>query len=122
MNEQDKYYEAALEWEARYRNALLWIRAVAGMHYFGGAFEPEHMRSLANLAARALNGDDLPDFEESTVKARKKAAKWAGRLGREMAEQEAGSEDQALLPLLRRGRLVCPGAGSLHGAGPRGPG
>ena len=41
--------------EQRYRNALLWIRTIAGMHYFGDAFNPEHMRALANLAADALS-------------------------------------------------------------------
>lgn len=87
MND-DRYYQAALEWEARYRNALSWIRMIAAMHYLGGAFEPEHMRSIANVAANALDGKDLPDFEVSTAKARKKASKWAERFGREMAEQE----------------------------------
>jgi hypothetical protein len=41
--------------EYRYANALKWIRTVAGLHYFGGAFDPEHMRALANLAG---NDDD----------------------------------------------------------------
>lgn len=83
------HYQAALEWEERYRNALSWIRMIAAMHYIGGAFEPEHMRDLANVAANALDGKDLPDFEESTAKARKKASKRAARFGREMAGQEA---------------------------------
>ncbi len=84
----ERLYQAALEQEQRYRNALLWLRLIAFGHYFGGAFDPEHMRDLANVAARALNGEDLPDFDESAAKARKKAAKWAERFGREMAGED----------------------------------
>jgi hypothetical protein len=89
MQDLEREYGLAREHEERYRNALLWVRTIAGMHYLGGAFEPEHMRDLANLAANALTGRDLADFEESAVKARKKAAKWAERFGRELAEQGA---------------------------------
>lgn len=85
----ERDYQAARVWEERYRNALEWVRMIAMMHYLGGAFESVHMRDLAYVAANALDGRDLPDFEESTAKARKKAARWAERLGREMAEQEA---------------------------------
>lgn len=80
---------AAMAEAERYRGALLWIRLIAFGHYSGGAFDPEHMRDIANLAANVLNGKELPDFEESAAKARKKAAKWAERFGQEMAEQGA---------------------------------
>jgi hypothetical protein len=52
------------------RNALFWIHYIAGMHYIGQAFEPDHMRALSNLAADALAGKDLPDYEEAMKKAR----------------------------------------------------
>jgi hypothetical protein len=72
---------AAARSEYRCRNALLWIRTIAGMHYFGGAFDPEHMRSIANLAADALGGKDLPDCLEASRAARARAhemaAKWS---------------------------------------------
>ena len=67
--------------ELRNENALKWIRLIAGMHYFGGAFEPEHMRGIANIAADALTGKrDLPDFDESMARSEKKARKWADQL------------------------------------------
>jgi hypothetical protein len=67
---------------ARMENALLWIRHLAGLHYLGDAFEPEHMRTLANIAADALgppppDGEDvpraLPDFMEVQAEARVEA-------------------------------------------------
>lgn len=67
--------------EYRYANALRWIRAIAGMHYFGGAFDPEHMRSIANIAADALAGNrDLPDCEEALAKSQARAQKMADEL------------------------------------------
>jgi hypothetical protein len=74
--------------EQRYRNALLWIRTVAGLHYFGGAFNPEHMRTLANLAANALDGRDLPDFEERMADARREASEMADALGFELVDDD----------------------------------
>lgn len=74
--------------EARLRNALLWIRQVAALHYFGGAFEPEHMRHLANLAADALGGRELPDWEERMKDARRRAREWADALGVELVSDE----------------------------------
>lgn len=51
--------------EYRYQNALKWIQAAAMLHYIGGAFEPEHMRAIGNLAADALSGRrDFPDYDE----------------------------------------------------------
>lgn len=79
--------------EYRYENALKWIRLITGLHYFGGAFEPEHMRSLANLAADALSGDrDLPDFEEAQAKTQERARKMADRL---QAVMDEGRDDDA---------------------------
>lgn len=40
--------------------ALEHIRRIAFLHYFGGAFDPEHMREISNLAASALCGMDIP--------------------------------------------------------------
>jgi hypothetical protein len=66
----------------RYENALKWIRLITGLHYFGGAFEPEHMRQLANIAADALAGTrDLPDFEESQERSKRKASELAEAFG-----------------------------------------
>jgi Ni,Fe-hydrogenase III component G len=72
--------------EKQYENALLWIRTVAGMHYFGGAFNPEHMRTLANLAADALDGKELPDFEARMAAAKQDAREMADVLGLELTE------------------------------------
>lgn len=44
-------------------NTLKWIRFNAGLHYIGQAFDPEHMRFLANMAAEGIYGDKLPDFD-----------------------------------------------------------
>jgi hypothetical protein len=66
--------------ELRYLNALKWIRHIAGMHYFGGAFDPEHMRGLANVAADAMMGRELPDWDEAMEKAQEKARKWADKM------------------------------------------
>ncbi len=82
------YDQMAAEAE-RYRNALLWMRTIAGMHYFGGAFNPEHMRSLSDLAAKALDGQDLPDFEESMAESRREARRMAEEWGRTLAADEA---------------------------------
>jgi hypothetical protein len=61
----------------RYRNALVWVRHVAGLHYMGGAFDPEHMRDLANMATAALQGNDLPDYGETMARGRQKAEEYA---------------------------------------------
>lgn len=82
--------------EYQYENALKWIRLITGLHYFGGAFEPEHMRALANIAANALAGTrDLPDFDEAQEASQRKAAEWAARLGLNLADDdtEAGGSD-----------------------------
>jgi hypothetical protein len=53
-----------------YRNALEHIRVDASIHYLGGAFEPAHMRAIANFATEALSGKDIPRhpvYEEPEV-------------------------------------------------------
>lgn len=61
------------------RNALEHIRIAALLHYVGQAFDPEHMRGIANIATNALNGvaiPPMPDPEEI----RTRAAVWAAML------------------------------------------
>ena len=61
--------------EADYlRNAFMWVHYIASMHYIGQAFEPDHMRALANLAADALARKDLPSFAEATERAQERAS------------------------------------------------
>jgi hypothetical protein len=76
--------------EGRYRNALLWIRTIAGMHNFGDAFNPEHMRTLANLAGDALAGKDIPDFDERMAEAKVRAQEMADALGIELTGDDDG--------------------------------
>jgi hypothetical protein len=66
--------------EYRYQNALKWLRSLAGLHYMGGAFDPEHMRDLANIAADALAGRNLADWEDAMEGAQERARKWAGEM------------------------------------------
>lgn len=79
--------------EYRYRNALLWIRTLAGMHYLGGAFGPEHMRDLANVAANALAGADLPDFTERMSAALQEGRELAAKLGFDLARGDEEEDD-----------------------------
>ena len=79
--------------EQRYRNALIWIRTIAGLHYFGDAFNPEHMRALANLAADALDGRDVRDFEESMAESKQRAREMADALGIELLGEDDGSDE-----------------------------
>lgn len=74
----------------RLETALKWIRFQAGLHYLGGAFEPEHMRALANMAADGLSHDpipDLSDFEEAMEIAREEGDRIAAELGIYVAEE-----------------------------------
>jgi len=73
MNDLDEgLYMEDPSWEGL-RNALRWVHFIAGLHWMGQAFEPHHMRALANLAADALAGKDLPEFGKVTEEARKEA-------------------------------------------------
>lgn len=74
--------------EYRLANALKWIRMVAGLHYFGEAFEPEHMRALGNIAADALddrNARNVKDYDQAMSEAKAEASKMAGEMGLELA-------------------------------------
>lgn len=53
---------------ANLRNALDLIYRLASLHYIGGAFDPEHMRGLANIAADALAGKTVPPPPERDEK------------------------------------------------------
>lgn len=68
-----------------YESALHWIRQVAGTHYIGDAFEPVHMRELANFATAALRGDPITDYEEATAEAQRWAAEMMAFFDREDA-------------------------------------
>jgi hypothetical protein len=81
--------------EDRYRNALLWIRTLAGMHYYGGAFDPEHMRAIANLAGNALAGKDLPDCEERARAARARAREMAAHWSHLLVDDDSEDDDDA---------------------------
>jgi len=56
------------------RNAFMWVHYITSMHYIGQAFDPDHMRALANLAADALARKDLPSFAEATERAQERAS------------------------------------------------
>lgn len=45
-------------------NALEHIRIAALLHYVGGAFDPEHMRSICNIASDALDGKPIPPLPD----------------------------------------------------------
>ena len=50
----------------RLRNGLAVIARAAGLHYYGGAFDPEHMRVIANYAIGLRNGEANPgDLDEA---------------------------------------------------------
>jgi hypothetical protein len=72
----------------------MWIRHLAALHFIGDAFDPEHMRSLANIASDTVNGKEFPDYYQTTVKARERAfeeaAHWHEILNIE--ESDDGSE------------------------------
>lgn len=59
--------------EAYYVSVLQWIHQTATMHWLGDAFDPEHMRNLANLAAAAIRGEPIADHEEAMAQARERA-------------------------------------------------
>lgn len=79
--------------EDRYHNALLWIRHVAFLHYMGGAFDPEHMRDLANMATASLQDKDFPDYAQSMAESREKAAEWAALFATFADDIEPEGED-----------------------------
>lgn len=58
-------------------NALDQIRRIASLHYLGGAFDPEHMRTLANIATDALNGREIPPVGEPSDEVRETCIRMA---------------------------------------------
>ena len=66
-----------------YESTLLWIRHIAGTHYIGDAFEPVHMRELANFATAALRGEPVIDYEAATEEAQRWAAEMMAFFDRE---------------------------------------
>jgi hypothetical protein len=60
--------------ETYFLSALQWIRYFATMHWLGDAFDPVHMRQIANFASAAIRGEPIDDFAEATARARAKAA------------------------------------------------
>lgn len=65
-----------------YYNALEQIRIIASLHYLGGAFDPEHMRTLATIAVDALNGREIPPVPEVTDEVRQKCIEQAQEYAR----------------------------------------
>lgn len=84
----------AMPAEYRYENTLKWIRLLTGMHYFGGAFDPEHMRVLANIVADSLAGKDLPDFDDTQARAASRARIMADRIGKMLYPGDPEDEDE----------------------------
>lgn len=87
------HFEDLPEWaqERLYRqeNALRWIRHLAGLHYLGGAFDPEHMRDLGNIAADAMDikRPQQPDFEDEMAGVRERMLEWAAKWSRLLADE-----------------------------------
>jgi hypothetical protein len=82
--------------EEQLANTLKWIRMITGMHYFGGAFEPEHMRELANMAADALAGRlKYIDYDEAMERAQERAREMAESFAKMLAPDEPGDEPDA---------------------------
>lgn len=105
--------------EYRYGNALKWIRHIAGLHYFGAAFDPEHMRTLANVAADALDartGRDLPDYEEAMTTAQVHAREMAESLGIQLlgADEEDDEENDATASVTPEKCICGHGGIALH--------
>lgn len=78
----------------RYENALKWIRTLAGLHYFGAAFDPEHMRGIANMAADALSGVDRDDHDTAMEEAREHGRQLADQLAENFAGPGEDEEDR----------------------------
>lgn len=71
-------------------NVLKWIRYKAFVHYWGGAFDPEHMKDIANFCVDGLNGTfdvQLPDYETVWAEA-SNTAKEQSQWIRENAEEK----------------------------------
>jgi len=76
--------------QAGFYRALSHISRLAGLHYVGGAFEPEHMRLIADLAADALAGRPIPPPVDVRVPAAIEAAEEYGAWIRSEIGEEEG--------------------------------
>ena len=56
MHEQEQLAESDT-----FREALEQVRIYAALNFLGGAFDPEHMRAIANYCAGVLNHEPMPD-------------------------------------------------------------
>lgn len=91
VEQLDREKDRLVELNYRYENTLAWISYLALQHYLGEAFEPEHMRDLANIAADAMDHKrpEQPDYDEVTGKARERGREWAARLSQLIANDDA---------------------------------
>jgi len=80
--------------EYHLENALKWVRQVALLHYMGGAFEPEHMRDIANIAAKALNGRELPGYDQAMARASEHADELYASFRKHLDPDEDVREDE----------------------------
>jgi hypothetical protein len=71
------------------QNAMRWIHHVAALHYFGGAFDPQHMRALANMAADALDGREFKDYDATIDEAKVRAREMRATFCLEAADEPA---------------------------------
>lgn len=55
--------------EERLKNGLRWIGHLAGTHYLGGAFDPEHMKAIADLCEEVIGGRVFEDFDTAAADA-----------------------------------------------------
>lgn len=83
--------------------ALEHIRRIAFLHYFGGAFDPEHMRQISNLAASVLCGEEIPAPRPWSVITAEAKADWE-RLRHLFDDEDEESDDH-------RGGVAVAGAG-----------
>lgn len=61
-------------------NGLKWIRSIAFMHWYGGAFDPRHMQSIMVLVEKVYQGESLQNFEETNAKAKQLGDEWFAKL------------------------------------------
>lgn len=79
-----------------FENALKWIRQTALLHYMGGAFEPDHMRDIANVAAKVMNGKQLPDYDAAMLRAAQRADALYKRVFRPLLDPDEDVRDDNL--------------------------
>jgi hypothetical protein len=72
--EAEEEVDVEVDNETYFLSALQWIRYFATMHWLGDAFDPIHMRQIANFASAAIRGEAISDYDQATARARVKAA------------------------------------------------